>query len=100
MAIIRVNCSLCGEQNLAPAQVWIELREEDVHYVFDCPDCSTQSAQPVFEPYISQLIEVGCEYVPAVQQFVLDPITCDYGDNLVSRLWACEDIVGTLLTES
>lgn len=73
MTTIKTTCSICGDVELKPADLVLELdpSEEEGTYRFNCPECSALERRPANARVVSVLLATGVTY----QIVRTDPIT-------------------------
>lgn len=64
MTTIRTTCSLCGEVELLPAELTLELTALSGagSYLFDCPTCGDNQRRPANHRVVSILLATGVSY--------------------------------------
>lgn len=84
MTTIKTTCSSCGDVELTPADLVLELdpSEEEGSYRFNCPDCSGLERRPANPRVVSVLLATGVAY----QIIRTDPITEGEIGDFVSAL--------------
>ena len=84
MTTIKTTCSRCGDVELKPADLVLELdpSEEEGTYRFTCPECSSLERRPANPRVVSVLLATGVVY----QIIRTDPITEDEIGAFVSAL--------------
>ena len=91
MTTIRTTCSFCGDVELIPTELSLELTAMTGTgtYIFDCPECGDLQRRPANHRVVSILLATGVGYQ------VLDeagPITEDeisrFSENLNRSDWA------------
>lgn len=84
MTTIKTTCSMCGDVELKPADLVLELSpsEDEGTYRFTCPECSGLERRPANARVVSVLLATGVTY----QIVRTDPITEDEIGQFVSAL--------------
>jgi len=84
MTTIKTTCSRCGDVELTPKDLALELdpSEESGSYRFRCPDCGDIQRRPANARVISVLLATGVAY----EVIRLEPITEDEIDTFVFAL--------------
>ncbi len=84
MTTIKTTCSMCGDVELKPADLVLELSpsEDEGTYRFTCPECSGLERRPANARVVSVLLATGVSY----QIIRTDPITEDEIGQFVSAL--------------
>ena len=84
MTTIKTTCSVCGDVELKPADLVLELdpSEEEGTYRFTCPECTSLERRPANPRVVSVLLATGVVY----QIIRTDPITEDEICGFVSAL--------------
>lgn len=84
MTTIKTTCSICGDVELKPADLVLELdpSEEEGTYRFTCPECASLERRPANPRVVSVLLATGVVY----QIIRTDPITEDEIGAFVSAL--------------
>ena len=84
MTTIKTTCSMCGDVELKPADLVLELSpsEDEGTYRFTCPECSGLERRPANARVVSVLLATGVSY----QIVRTDPITEDEIGQFVSAL--------------
>lgn len=84
MTTIKTTCSRCGDVELTPRDLALELEpnEESGTYRFNCPDCGEVERRPANARVVSVLLATGVAY----EVVRLDPITEDEINTFVSAL--------------
>ena len=84
MTTIKTTCSMCGDVELKPADLVLELdpAEEEGTYRFSCPECSGLERRPANARVVSVLLATGVAY----QIIRTDPITEDEIGSFVAAL--------------
>ena len=64
MTTIRTTCSLCGEVELLPAELSLELTalSGTGSYLFSCPHCGDDQRRPASHRVVSILLATGVAY--------------------------------------
>ena len=64
MTTIRTSCSLCGDIELVPADLSLELAASDGtgSYLFECPHCDDTQRRPANHRVVSILLATGVAY--------------------------------------
>ncbi len=64
MTTIRSTCALCGDVELMPTELSLELKAMSGtgSYVFDCPDCGDTQRRPANHRVVSILLATGVAY--------------------------------------
>lgn len=64
MTTIRTSCTLCGEVELLPAELRLELTALSGagSYTFDCPACGDRQIRPASHRVVSILLATGVAY--------------------------------------
>ena len=64
MTTIRPTCALCGDVELIPTELSLELKAMSGtgSYVFDCPDCGDTQRRPANHRVVSILLATGVAY--------------------------------------
>ncbi len=73
MTTIKTTCSRCGDVELTPSDLALELipSEDSGSYRFDCPTCGEQQRRPANARVVSVLLATGVAY----EVIRPDPIT-------------------------
>ena len=89
MTTIKTTCSMCGDVELKPADLVLELSpsEDEGTYRFNCPECSGLERRPANARVVSVLLATGVSY----QIIRTDPITEDEIGQFVSALHSEKD---------
>ncbi len=89
MTTIKTTCSMCGDVELKPADLVLELSpsEDEGTYRFTCPECSGLERRPANARVVSVLLATGVSY----QIIRTDPITEDEIGQFVSALHTEKD---------
>jgi hypothetical protein len=89
MTTIKTTCSMCGDVELKPADLVLELSpsEDEGTYRFTCPECSGLERRPANARVVSVLLATGVSY----QIVRTDPITEDEIGQFVSALHTEKD---------
>lgn len=77
MTTIKTTCELCGDVELRPADLALELdptRESGV-YRFTCPNCIEVQRRPANPRVVNVLLATGVTYEVVTPRFADDPIT-------------------------
>ncbi|MGH8875035.1 MAG: hypothetical protein ACRDVM_07275 [Acidimicrobiia bacterium] len=84
MTTIKTTCSWCGDVQLTPADLALELDpgKDSGSYRFNCPACETLQRRPASPRVVSVLLAAGVAY----RVVRLDPITEDEIANFVREL--------------
>lgn len=84
MTTIKTTCSSCGDVELKPADLVLELdpSEDQGTYRFTCPECAALERRPANPRVVSVLLATGVTY----QIVRTDPITEDEIGDFVSQL--------------
>lgn len=84
MTTIKTTCSRCGDIELKPDDLVLELdpSEDSGTYVFTCPTCGLEERRPANARVVSVLLATGVTY----QVIKPDPITEDEINEFVSAL--------------
>lgn len=84
MTTIKTTCNHCGDVELAPDDLVLELdpTESEGNYRFACPECGDLQRRPANTRVVSVLLATGVAY--EVKR--LDPITEDEIDHFVVSL--------------
>ncbi|GIU93046.1 MAG: hypothetical protein KatS3mg011_1952 [Acidimicrobiia bacterium] len=64
MTTIKTICDNCGDVELTPDEIALELEpsEDHGHYVFDCPSCGSLQRRPANPRVVSILLATGVAY--------------------------------------
>jgi predicted RNA-binding Zn-ribbon protein involved in translation (DUF1610 family) len=64
MTTIRTTCPLCGDVELAPGELSLELAAIDGtgNYVFACPECGDRQRRPANHRVVAILLATGVAY--------------------------------------
>ena len=89
MTTIKTTCSMCGDVELKPADLVLELSpsEDEGTYRFTCPECSGLERRPANARVVSVLLATGVTY----QIVRTDPITEDEIGQFVEALHTEKD---------
>lgn len=95
MTTIRTSCSLCGDVELVPSDLCLELLASSGtgSYLFSCPHCDGQQRRPANHRVVSILLATGVAY-HVVDEGSDGPITeaeiARFGDALERGEWESE----------
>ena len=64
MTTIRTTCTFCGDVELIPTELSLELTATrgTGNYLFSCPDCGDEQRRPANHHVVSILLATGVEY--------------------------------------
>lgn len=72
MTTIRTTCDACGDIELVPGDLWLELEADEVEgeYIFQCPYCDQTERKPASQRVVTILLASGVRYevAPPVSQ--------------------------------
>ena len=65
MTTIKTKCPTCGEVNMGPAGISLELPVDTDHgiYAFTCPECQAEVSKPASRKTVALLLAAGVEPV-------------------------------------
>ena len=65
MTTIKTRCPTCGEVNMGPAGISLELPADADHgiYAFTCPECQAEVSKPASRKTVALLLAAGVEPV-------------------------------------
>jgi len=89
MTTIKTTCAQCGDVELGPDDLWLELdpSKNNGAYRFFCPNCETLQRRPANARIVSVLLATGVGY----DVFSSDPITESEIDQFVDSLNTAQD---------
>jgi hypothetical protein len=73
MTTIKTKCPTCGEVNMGPAGISLELPVDTDHgtYAFTCPECLTEVSKPASRKTVALLLAAGVEPVESAEARIL-----------------------------
>jgi len=89
MTTIKTTCLRCGDVELGPDDIWLELdpSKNNGAYRFFCPNCESLQRRPANARIVSVLLATGVGY----DVFSSDPITENEIDDFVVSLNTTQD---------
>ncbi len=64
MTTIRTTCEACGDIELVPDDLWLELEADEIEgeYIFQCPYCDQTERKPASQRVVTILLASGVRY--------------------------------------
>jgi len=99
MTTIKTTCERCGDVELEPADLALELdpTQESGIYLFTCPRCVSVQRRPANPRVVNVLLATGVSYEVVTPNPVENPITESEIDAFASRLDSEEDLFRLLI---
>ncbi|MGZ5382796.1 MAG: hypothetical protein ACXW15_09455 [Acidimicrobiia bacterium] len=94
MTTIKTTCERCGDVELEPSDLALELdpTQDSGVYLFTCPNCIAVQRRPANPRVVNVLLATGVSYEVVTHVPIEDPITEAEIDAFVSRLYSEEDL--------
>jgi hypothetical protein len=91
MTSIRTTCDACGEIELVPGDLWLELESNEAkgQYAFNCPYCESTERKPASERVVTILLASGVRYeVTGESTQISEAEIISFADKLDQHDWA------------
>ena len=95
MTSIRTTCGACGDIELVPGDLWLELEanEAEGQYAFNCPYCENTERKPASQRVVTILLASGVRYeVPdepdAEEDHISEAEIISFTDKLDQEDWS------------
>jgi len=88
---IRTTCEACGEIELVPGDLWLELESDRAfgQYAFKCPYCDNTERKPASERVVTILLASGVRYeVCADSSRISEAEIISFANQLDQHDWA------------
>ena len=94
MTTIKTTCERCGDVELEPSDLTLELdpTQESGVYLFTCPGCIAVQRRPANPRVVNVLLATGVSYEVVTPLLVEDPITEAEIEAFADRLYSEEDL--------
>jgi hypothetical protein len=94
MTTIKTKCPTCGEVNMGPAGISLELPTDADHgiYAFICPECQAEVSKPASRKTVALLLAAGVEPVEMDEVRML-PFD-DRSPNPSAHAFTPDDLIG------
>ena len=94
MTTIKTTCERCGDIELEPGDLSLELdpTQESGSYLFTCPSCIGLQRRPANPRVVNVLLATGVSYEVVTPTPIEDPITEAEIDAFAQRLESEEDL--------
>jgi predicted RNA-binding Zn-ribbon protein involved in translation (DUF1610 family) len=96
MTTIKTKCPTCGEVNMGPAGISLELPIDADHgiYAFTCPECRSEVSKPASRKTVALLLAAGVE--PVDQEEAEAPVlpSADRSPDPGAPAFTLDDVIG------
>jgi len=94
MTTIKTTCERCGDVELEPSDLALELdpTQESGVYLFTCPNCIAVQRRPANPRVVNVLLATGVSYEVVAPSPIDDPITEAEIEAFADRLYTEEDL--------
>ena len=96
MTTIKTKCPTCGEVDMGPTGIWLNLPVGEVQgsYAFTCPECRFEVSKPASRKTVALLVAAGVATTPMPRVAELDLPPEDRSPDPDAPAFTLDDLIG------